>query len=542
MRLSNARIGRGVRISWQRRAVGFLVAAVMSAVIAVVLDGICFLVLGETSAGTWYDKYWMGFFFCCAFIASSFYLLRDKLADEPEYLYLIIVLVVGVFMAWSLSVYIMGWDTGIHLNIVLDYADLDDEFEISLSEFAFTRSSYDLVMDDVQMSLDGLYRLKGTLNELDNGVYYADGGFANARILDSINYIPCAVVMYFCELLNLSFETKLFLSVLPCILIYGIVTFFGMRKLRRRKMLYAIIALFPTAVFIAANYGYQYWTTSFFLYGFATLMSFFQRKEVVSPFEIAKMLIAFVLACLAKVAYAPLILLALLVPKACFSSKRACYGYRGAIVFVTVLVASVFVVPILVFGLGGGDVRGGDEINPSAQLAFILANPLYYLSHLGAFLAPPFVDSPNGIVSGYLSLAGTHKFIATLGYLNPLPRFISLLVCIVLLFVTLTDKDRGEKYGIVPAVACIVMCFANIVLIATYMLLDFNNVGEIAFRGVSGRYLLPFVFPTLMFLGSHNWGLNGSRIPSGVYNAVALAFMACVLMICWWMSYLVNIY
>ena len=529
-------------ISRIERIRDFAIACIVCAILAVGIDSVCFLVLGKTSVGSWYDKYWIGFFFCCAFIIAAFYILRDKLTDAPEYLYLVIVLVVGLFMAWSLSVSIVGWDTGIHYKAVLDFADLDNEFDVSYSEMAFITTNLQAIAGDISSDLKGLYHLEWCLNYNDNGVFGIIAEPSAWNILNGINYIPCAIVMFFCELLGLPFVIKHFLAVVPCVLIYAFVTFFGMRKLKSGKMLYAVIALFPTAVFLAANYGYQYWCTSFFLYGFASLASFLQQKRPVPFWEIAKMLLAFVLACLSKVAYAPLILLALLVPRACFSSKKACYAYRISILCVTFLVALVFLIPILSSGLGKGDTRGGGQIDPTGQLLFILSNPVDYLARLFVFMAPPFCIADDNIVSGYLSLSGMQGFMCSYGYLNPVPNVFFYIVLGLLLITTLTDKNRDIAYGYAPAVACIIVSVVNIMLIVTYMYMIFNNVGELAFRGIQSRYLLPFVFPTLVFLGSHKWGVNGSRVPSSVYNAIVLAIMAFVLMGSWWACYIVNLY
>lgn len=531
-----------LRKPWYLWARDFIIAAAACAIIAVGIDGICYLILGETSAGTWYDKYWMGFFFCCSFIISCFYILRDKIADEPEYVYLAIVLIVGLFMAWSLSVFIVGWDTGIHFKAVLDFADIDGEFELSPSEMAYAATDFSFVAGDYTFDLAGLYHLKGSLNYHDVGVFTIVTEPSAWSIFNGINYVPCAIVMFICEHLGLSFEAKHFLSVLPCVFIYAFVTFFGMRKLRSGKMLYAVIALFPTVVFLAANYGYQYWNISLFLYGFASLASFFQRQEAVPASEMVKMLVAFALACMAKIAYAPLILLSLIVPKRCFSSKKACYLYRGGVLLVTGLVALIFFIPILSSGLGEGDKRGGGDINPSAQLSFILSNPVDYAMRVIDFLTPPYLWEDGSIRSGFLSFTGACRVVASFGYLPRIPLFYPVLVLLLLAFTTFTDKNERAAYGVIPAVACITVSVINIILIVTYMILIFNNVGNITFQGIQSRYLLPFIFPTLAFLGSRKWGLNGSIIPSRVYNSVVLALMAFVLMASWWQCYVMSIF
>lgn len=244
-------------------------------------------------------------------------------------------------------------------------------------------------------------------------------------------------------------------------------------------MLYAVIALFPTAVFLAANYGYQYWCTSFFLYGFASLAEFSPAEEAsaflgnckdasrIRPRHAYRKLPM-------RLLYSSLFLCLELA----FPSKKACYAYRISILCVTFLVALVFLIPILSSGLGKGDTRGGGQIDPTGQLLFILSNPIDYLARLFVFMAPPFCIADDNIVSGYLSLSGMQGFMCSYGYLNPVPNVFFYIVLGLLLITTLTDKNRDIAYGYAPAVACIIVSVVNIMLIVTYMYMIFNNVGR----------------------------------------------------------------
>lgn len=526
----------------------FMVAAILSALIAVTIDYVCFLVIGETTAGTWYDKYWIGFFFCCLFITSSFFIFRSYLADRPEYVYLMIVLTITLLMAWSISFFIVGWDTGIHFRNVLGWADIDDQFELSRSELAYV--STNLLNDDgtgFPFTLEGTYQMESWLNDNDQDIQEVRSAYSFWNIATHINYVPSAVVMYFCELFNASFSACYFLSLLPCIIIYAFVTFFGMRKLQSGKMLYAVIALLPTSLFLTANYGYQYWNMAFFLYGFACLASFLQRKQHVPLREVLFMLLAMFLASLPRLSYAPLILLSLLVPESCFKTKKLSVWYRVSIVAITLLAASYFAIPRLLHGFGSGDSRGGSSINPESQLEFILSDPLAFLQRVVVFLAPPFVVSDestyaNDVVSGFLTPSGSIRALGFYGYLGYLSQPLFLFLLAMLTAVTITDKNDEVQYGWLPGTACIAMSLAILVCIIAYMYMDFNNVGEDAFRGVQSRYLLPFMYPCLAFVGSRKWGLNGSLVPKRIYNGIVLGAMTFILLAGWWQVYLYKIY
>lgn len=523
----------------------FGIAIVICALLAVTVDYICFLFIGETSAGTWYDKYWMGFFFCCAFVISSFVILRDKLADKPEYLYLILVLAISLYMAWSLSLYIVGWDTGIHFRNVLGWADIDDQFELSRSELAYITTS--LLSDDgsgFPMSLEGTYQMESWLNGNNSNIQEIRPAYSFWKVATAIEYLPCSAVMFFCELLDAPFTTSHFLSLLPSILIYSFVTFAGMKKLQSGKALYGVICLLPTAVFLVSNYGYQYWNMSFFLYGFACLASFLQRREVVPLKSIILMIVAFFLASLPRLVYAPLILLSLLVPKCCFRSGKVSHIYRIGIILATIIAASIYLVPLMQNGFGEGDARGGSSVNPSAQLAFILSDPIEYVKRLIHFYAPPYatIENDKTVISGFLTPTSSIRIIGSYAYLGRIAYPLFLVLLTLLVFLALSDTGEGVAYGPIPALACIGTSFAVIVAITTAMYLDFNNVGEDAFRGVQARYLLPFVYPTLAFLGNRKLNLKGSYIPSAIYNGGALAIVSGIVLTSWWIAYVCRIY
>lgn len=523
----------------------FVVAIAVSAVIAVTIDYICFLFIGETSIGTWYNKYWIGFFFCCAFLASCFVVLRKQLANKPEYLYLIIVLTVSLFMAWSLSVVIVGWDTGIHFRNVLGWADIDDQFELSTSELSFITTSLPLDnSSENPYSLESLYKLQNWVNENNENIADVRTAYSFWNVATAISSIPPAIIMFFCEQANLPFTVSHFLSLTPCIFIYAFVTFFGMKKLKSGKMLYSIICLLPTAVFQVSNYGYQYWNQAFFLYGFACLAGFIQRKEVVPFREIVMMLMALLIACLPRMSYGLLILLSLLVPKQCFKTSKYCIAYRICIISLTLLAGIYALAPLFADGLGEGDPRGGDDINPGAQISYILNSPIEYLQRMLSFLAPPYMVDDQGVdvASGFLTPSGSIRFIGLYGYLGYIPYPLFLFVLVLLVFTALTDKKANLNVGLFPGLACILVSFITIMLTTTYMYITYNNVGEDAFRGMQSRYLLPLVYPTLAFVGPNKWGLSGSLIPTQIYNLVALAIMAFTLLAGWWFVYLINVY
>ncbi|MBO7674575.1 MAG: DUF2142 domain-containing protein, partial [Atopobiaceae bacterium] len=436
-------VGKRLLILAATLVVSCALAAGLSLIVNVALNG------GEHG---WFNRFWFAFFAASGFVAGSFALNRDWLATKPENLYLIVVLCVTMLFSWTISVRQVAWDVGTHYSNVLTFADWEGEVELSTSDHALV---YTAPVD---------VEAKGLLEQIDKSEDVLDSSSADVAevrersknpvwYVTSIEYVPYALAMKACKLLGVSFTHTLVVVRMAGALFYSLVTYLGMRKLRQRKMLYAAMALLPTSVFLAADLSYSYWLFSLCLYGFACLLGMLQGSVRVSVWSLVKMLGALFLGMLPRVVYFPLMFLCLLIPTDKFPSHRFAQVYRGLLVGAALAAFGVWLVPRLIAGLGTGDTRGG-EVNPSAQIAYILSHPGDYAATFARFSLPPLAmegGAPDkegvNLVSGFLSVEASPGLLMNYGYL-PRPHVAyTVVMWVVLAWTALTDKDHELKMG-----------------------------------------------------------------------------------------------
>ena len=323
-----------------------------------------------------------------------------------------------------------------------------------------------------------------------------------------------------------------------------------MRQLKCGKMVYAIIALLPITLMHVSNYHYFYWTSGLLLMGLGYLVGIIQKKDIVPRNKLVIMLLALIVACLPRLVYFPIILLCLLIPKKCFKSKNEALIYKIVVIACCFTVASFFIIPTLFGGgLGEGDTRGGSDISPARQLAYILENPVKYLKTFAKFVIPFYSQNIDGqIMHAYINESSFPRFIADYIYLDyrftdslylAYTHYISSsLIIILLIFSVITDRSEDVIYGKLPGGVAFLLCFTIGSAVITYMYLAFNSVGARTIGGVQTRYVLPLFYPTVAFLGYHKWGLINKYIPAKIYNGSILIIMFAIFMIDYWTIYL----
>lgn len=532
----DVRVGEVQRFNRQRLVVLALVA-LASCAAGVALCFVTAQLHGPFSSGGWFNRFWFAFFVVACFLAGVFVTCRDWLVEEPERLYLVVVLCVTTLFAWSMSVRTMGWDVGTHYRNILYFADWEGPVD-------YTESDRSVVNVEPLGEDGGLLRAIDTREEaLDaNDGATADTTENNKPLvwyLTGIEYVPYALVMKICDAVGVSFSHTLTLMRMTGALFYSVVTYLGMRKLRERKMLYAVVALLPTSVFLAAELGYSYWLFSLFLYGFATLAGMMQGSVEVRPTTILAMLGALFVGMLPRVVYFPLMFLCLLIPLERFSSTKLGWAYRVGLVGAAVLAFSVWLVPKLLVNFGTGDVRGG-EVNPSGQIAYILSHPVEYAQTFLRFVLPPLRMENGGadvegvnLVQGFLSIEASPGLLVNYGYLPRAGMGFAAVAWVALVWTTLTDRDGSQRMGWLPGVLSLVLCAGVFVMIVTALYFEFTPVGLDTIHGVQRRYLLPLLFPLLAFVGPASLGLRG-RVRAGLYDGAVLSVMACLLLTSWW--------
>lgn len=500
------------------------VALIISALLALISDVIRFSIFGPMHVGVWYNKYFMLFMGSCFFTVSLFLIFRHQLTNKPERLFLAIVLVFTISSSLIYDINKVCWDAESHFRFTLSWSEPDLEVKVDQAEL-------DGILGyaaRVELDTAELANWKNILNETDTITTDKTVGASLTNIYKFIATIPSSLVYAFCSLLGLNFSLKYVLSKLIYAIIYSFVVYFGMKQLKSGKMIYASIAMLPTALFLAANYGYDYWVNGFMLLGVATLVGVLQREEVLSFKKAALMLGAIALACGPKAIYFPLALLCLLIPKKKFSKPIYSTLFRVATVITALLIASSFLIPQVSQGFGTGDTRGGSTVNASEQALFILHDPLNYI--FGILL--PFLWN----YLGFMTTRGYMDFFAYLGYSS---WWLWILSFVMVVFTTITDKaecdDKVDTWK--SRTWSIILGLGTAGLVATSMYVSFTPVGLETVNGCQPRYIIPLLFGVLIFLGIPKWGI-AIREKISHYNALCLALLTFVPYFSLWQVYI----
>lgn len=437
-----------------KRTAMVVLGLIIAALAAVGIDHLCHMVMGPTSLGTMDNQYWTVFFFIVFALIECAFFLRKVTGKKPEFLFLIIVLSTSVFFSWSLATWQYCWDDGIHYRMA-QAVDVDgDEFTFSNADMEIINTHDPLTDGNASLvkdhSLDATAVRSFMLDQMDAEEAKTMQSVPLSQTI--IEYITFVGARKLCTLLGVSFSMAFFLMKLPCALFYSLVTFFGMRRLLAGKMLYGVVALIPTSVFLTANYTYTFWTFSLLLYGMASFVGMMQRKGQPKIIHVILMLLAFYLGCLPRIVYFTLILICLCLPRNRFNCRRNSVIYRIAVLATALLTAWVFFGPIAEVGLESGDQRGGSNISSVGQLDFIANDIGAYAGIVMDFLSPPLrMDggAPDiegvSLLGGFLSFEALPGWLTNYGYL-PRPAYaFSLVVLVLLVFTALTDTRKAKR-------------------------------------------------------------------------------------------------
>lgn len=353
-------------------------------------------------------------------------------------------------------------------------------------------------------------------------------------------YLPAAFGLWLGRLLHLPYHMTFMLGRWFNLLFYAVLVYLAIRKLKSGKMLAAVIALLPFNIFMASSYSYDPWITAWFLYGFCCFFGELQQPEKkMTTVEWLCMIFAFFIGAGPKLLYIPLLLLTLLLPKEKYTSPKQ-RKIMFAVLACVFIVACVKLLMLFTVPDAGGiqDTRGGEDIDAFGQISYIFSHPWEYTKTLLGFLAD------------YVSPKSAVRYFSYLHYFTNLePTVFSSLMVVTLTVVTFTDKGEVDNsVKMLPRIACYVLSFGVLCLVATSMYVAFTAVGSDTIKGCQYRYIAPVMFPVLYSLGSGRlviWIKQKykfvNRIKREYYNGIVLAICAFVSIHAVWV-YAINQY
>ncbi|MEI8343336.1 MAG: DUF2142 domain-containing protein [Candidatus Moraniibacteriota bacterium] len=450
------------------------------------------------------------------FLIVFFFVFRRKIGERPEVAFLAIALICGTLLIISESKEFVSWDEGIHYKRV-------ERLAANVVPGMYFRPNfvrYSLSIDEqakIDKKVDSEYKKPKTKNSTDGFSY------------KGMAYIPSVIGLAVGNLLRLPFHIIFNLGRWFNLLAYAVVIFFAIRKLKSGKMIMSVIALFPTAIFLASNYTYDSWVTAFTMLGLAYLFSELQQPEKkISISHITIMVGAFVIGIGPKAIYFPLMFLLFLIGRSKFESEKEFHKFLWVSVFSISFVAGSFVLPFFISGEGSGGARGKFDVDTSRQIQFILAQPFEYAKILVNFLK----DYVNP-----LNASGFTNFFA---YLGMTKGFYVVLALISI--VTLADKNRYDKQtsNWKIKMSVISVYFVTAALISSALYLSFTEVGKNTIDGVQPRYLIPLVFPLLFVLG-YCFNIK-DKLNKNIFNLIIFCIMAIIILNGIWELIIVKYY
>lgn len=426
-----------------------------------------------------FNAYRWIFFVAAIEIIFVFILLRRHLAEKPENVFLPVVLIIGFAMVFGSPIKHICWDLDSHYPWAVHTSYSDTAYLTAADICIDNVASQSMVGSD--FNLESYKDDLAYLNEADNMlIKEVDAQF-------SIAHLPTGLFIAVARMFGASFAFKYNLGRVVYLLIYAFVCYFAIKKIKSGKMILATICLFPTCLFLATNYAYDWCVTAFTILGTAYFVSELQQPD--KPIVLKDIIImgcAFVLGAWSKLVYIILMSMTLFMCKN-WRNKKEIRRYYFVIISIFVATFCYFAITTLIKTGAGGDTRGGN-VDPIAQIKFILSNPIDYSKILVKFLRK------------YLSIEEMRGYISNFAYLGVgkwWPVFV------VLLGITAATDSKAEfkfKIPIVIRLLSIVLFVGMAALIATALFINFTPIGSTTIAGCQPRYIIPLLAPLLLLV------------------------------------------
>lgn len=423
-----------------------------------------------------------------ALIISLIVCYRKAIMLRVENIALTIIIVVGSLYAFTMPISCgIAWDDETHFRSAFMMSHMIDGYSSAgdaaiLNQFVNTALQHDIYTAEAHAQW---------INSLD--MYNQSKPIQCGRLKPVVQnwcYIPSAIGLTVGRALSFPYHMQFVMGRWFNLLAYALLIFLSIKKIKTGKMLIATVSLLPPCIFMAASYSRDPWMIGFIIYGFSYLFGELQEpQKKIKVKDVIIILGALVIGTMPKAIYAPLILVALFVPKSKFNTEKQHRIYIMCVLGVTLLALATFVLPFIV-ARGGSqqDNRGGD-VNAVGQTAYVLADPIGYIIMLVDFL------------KGYFSLDHANEFLPYVHYFGTMGH--GILIELVLSIVALTDCDNSGRYiGWKIRVSTLVLSLGCIILAATAMYIAFTPYMYETILGCQYRYVLQILFPVLFVLGS----------------------------------------
>lgn len=415
----------------------------------------------------------------------------------------------GVSMCICLPANKTGYDEETHLQAVMQTASFpSNELHVSqglMNQLTVTEYNNPAAQPGTAEEMSEFE------NALSKDVDYKEGA-RNPEFHVMANRVPAYLSMALAakagKWLSLPWPVILRMMRIANLSVYIILMWLTLKVLPFGHMLAAVIGLLPQNIFMASTVSYDPFVTGCLMLGTAFLLRLARAEEEDSGMlrDTFCMLLFLFLGCLPKAVYAPLILIALIIPFRRIGGKQRKTVYICAVISVFVLTMLLFVIPTILAPADTGDIRGSSDVSEMSQIGFILANPLRFawilISQMVRWI-------PQCLIGPDCTTFMGHLVTGTAG-------FREMWFIYFLLFVAASAIQKENRFLTAKERLWILfMCFGAGVLVWSAMYVSFTSPGAPEIDGVQGRYFIPVLFPVYLSLFGGAASLIAAKKPDG---------------------------
>ena len=417
---------------------------------------------------------------------SSFTIIiryRKYFLDNLHNAFLFIAIIGGMLLltAYPKTIY-MSWDDQIHFKNA--YYLFNTETARTSGAFLFleNKNNSDIAPYQTDEEKNEFYKYINQLDRKNSGISQVN--YFN-ETYKRLVYFPFWLGFNISKILGFGFCDCLVFAKFINMLCYILIMYSAIKISTFAKKIIFAIGLFESNLFLATQFSYDSLITASLTLAFALFLRMLEDKKLNKKYVIS-FILAVVFGCLPKAIYCPILLLLLFVPNNKFDNKKQAVLFKCMLCVIVFLLMSTFVLPMLL-GSVGGDPRGGNT-NTSAQLSFILHNPINYCKILIKF----FLNNSVTLLIGQGIFVSNSYLDAKIRYGIDLLYMINLIYILYLAFNTCINKNIINKK---IKFILFIMLGAIFLLISTALYLSFTEVGMDCINGVQTRYFIPLFLP-----------------------------------------------
>lgn len=305
-------------------------------------------------------------------------------------------------------------------------------------------------------------------------------------------YVFAALGITVARILNLGPLPLFYMGRLFNYAAYVAMVYFAIKKIPVGKIAVCAVALLPMSMQLAISYSYDPIVLAFALMFTAQIVYLIYKPETVTRKDVITASAFAALLAPSKLVYTPLVLLALLIPRRNFKSKRSAITGKTAIVAIGFI--SLIVLQFLVFRTGVSADSG--IIKWAGEPGYTITRSLAYPLNTVKIFVKTFAES----LSFYISSMVGNLF----GWLSVSVDWIFFAAATVLLLFSFFRKKSDSPEHIRPTGRLLILAAlaASSLLILASMYLGWTPLSYTSIVGVQGRYFLPLLLPAALVFRS----------------------------------------